>query len=125
MLLFASGGRRYYNEGMSERGYFIVLEGLDGSGLTTQTPLLRDWLTAQGRPAIAMKEPSAGPAGAIVRWALLHRLGYPPDVRHGSDAGAAPGAWEPLSDEVMALLYAADRLDHVRQDIAPHLARGV
>jgi dTMP kinase len=106
-------------------GQFIVLEGLDGSGLTTQTALLRDWLVAQGRAAIATKEPSEGPAGAIVRWALTRRLGYPPHVQHGGGEAQAPGVWEPLSDEVMALLYAADRLDHVRQEIAPRLARGV
>lgn len=105
-------------------GYFIVLEGLDGSGLTTQAARLRDWLTAQGHPAVATKEPSEGPAGSIVRWALTRRLGYPPHVQHGGE-GAAPGAWEPLDDQVMALLYAADRLDHVRQEVAPRLARGV
>ena len=106
-------------------GYFIVLEGLDGSGLTTQAALLRDWLTAQGHPAVATKEPSEGPAGAVVRWALTRRLGYPPHVQHGAEGEAAPGAWEPLGDEVLALLYAADRLDHVRQEIAPRLARGI
>src|SRR5436190_856608 len=103
---------------MSERGYFIVLEGLDGSGLTTQTALLRDWLAAHGHPVFATKEPSAGPMGAIIRWALTGRLGYPPAGRHGSpDAG--PEHWQPLDDATMALLYAADRLDHVREDIAP------
>ena len=107
-------------------GYFIVLEGLDGSGLSTQAARLREWLTAQGRSAVATKEPSEGPAGSVVRWALTRRLGYPPHIAHGAGAGGpAPGAWEPLGDDVLALLYAADRLDHVRQEIAPRLARGV
>lgn len=111
--------------GMSEqRGYFIVLEGLDGSGLTTQTARLRDWFLGQGREAVATKEPSEGPAGAVVRWALTRRLGYPPHRQHGA-ADTAAGQWEPLGDEVLALLYAADRLDHVRQEIAPRLLRGV
>ncbi len=108
-----------------QRGYFIVLEGLDGSGLTTQTARLRDWVVGQGGDAIATKEPSEGPAGAVVRWALTRRLGYPPHRQHGAAADAAAGAWEPLGDEVLALLYAADRMDHVRQEIAPRLERGV
>ncbi len=108
-----------------QHGYFIVFEGLDGSGLTTQTARLRDWFVGQGGEAIATKEPSEGPAGSVVRWALTRRLGYPPHRQHGAAAEAAPGAWEPLGDEVLALLYAADRLDHVRQEIAPRLERGV
>jgi dTMP kinase len=108
-----------------QRGYFIVFEGLDGSGLTTQTALLRDWFLTQGREAVATKEPSEGPAGAVVRWALTRRLGYPPHYQHGATGTGSPGAWEPLGDDVLALLYAADRLDHVRQEIAPRLERGV
>ena len=108
-----------------QRGYFIVVEGLDGSGLTTQTALLRDWFLAHGREAVATKEPSEGPAGAVVRWALTRRLGYPPHRQHGALHADSPGAWEPLGDDVLALLYAADRLDHVRQEITPRLERGV
>ena len=108
-----------------QRGYFIVFEGLYGSGLTTQTALLRDWFLARGREAVATKEPSEGPAGAVVRWALTRRLGYPPHHQHGATNAGPPGAWEPLGDEVLALLYAADRLDHVRQEITPRLERGV
>jgi dTMP kinase len=108
-----------------QRGYFIVFEGLDGSGLTTQTALLRDWFIAHGHEAVATKEPSEGPAGAIVRWALTRRLGYPPHRQHGAIHADSPGAWEPLGDEMLALLYAADRLDHVRQEITPRLERGV
>jgi len=60
----------------------------------------------------------------MVRLALTHRLGYPPYTSHAA-AAASADSWAPLGDEVMALLYAADRLDHLRQDIVPRLARGV
>ncbi len=107
------------------QGYFIVLEGTDGSGLSTQAPLLRDALLHAGRAAYVTKEPSEGPAGAIIRLALTRRLGYAPFSSHTADEGPAAAAWEPLGDDVLALLYAADRLDHLRQVITPRLAHGV
>ncbi len=107
------------------RGRFIVLEGTDGSGLTTQAARLRDRLRAAGRSAYGTKEPSEGPVGATIRLALAHRLGYPPHTEHraGADSSATP--MQPLADDLLALLYAADRLDHVRHEIAPRLARGI
>ncbi len=92
------------------RGLFIVLEGPDGAGITTQAALLRDGLVARGMKAFATKEPTGGPIGAVIRQALSHRLVYPPS--------------QPVGDEVMALLYAADRLDHVRADILPRIEAG-
>jgi dTMP kinase len=88
-----------------------VLEGPDGAGISTQTPLLRDTLIRRGLKAFATKEPTAGPIGSVIRQALSHRLVYPPS--------------QPVGDEVMALLYAADRLDHVRADILPRLEAGI
>ena len=90
---------------------FLVLEGPDGAGITTQTALLRDALVARGVQAFATKEPTSGPIGSVIRQALSHRLVYPPDVSIG--------------DEVMALLYAADRLDHIRAEIVPRLEAGI
>lgn len=92
------------------RGKFIVLEGPDGAGISTQTALLRSGLAARGLPVIATKEPTTGPIGLVIRQALTHRLVYPPN--------------EPIGDDVLALLYAADRLDHVRADILPRLDAG-
>ena len=106
-------------------GYFIVFEGTDGSGLSTQAARLRDRLLAAGRAAYLTKEPSTGPAGAMVRLALTGRLGVAPYTSHQAGADTAADLWQPLDDEVLALLYAADRLDHIRQDIAPRLARGI
>ncbi len=95
---------------MSKRGLFIVLEGPDGAGISTQTALLHSNLIDGGFRAVATKEPTGGPIGAVIRQALSHRLVYPPDA--------------PVGDDVMALLYAADRLDHIRADILPRLEAG-
>jgi dTMP kinase len=93
-------------------GRFIVLEGLDGAGTTTQSQRLAAWLRAQGRRVHVTAEPSGGPAGALARLVLSRRVSGEP----GADAGFDPGA--------LALLFAADRLDHVAAEIAPRLAGG-
>ncbi len=95
----------------SARGLFIVLEGPDGAGISTQTALLRSALSARGIKAVATKEPTSGPVGSIIRQALSARLVYPPA--------------DPIGDDVLALLYAADRLDHIRADILPRLNQGI
>lgn len=89
---------------------FIVLEGIDGSGTTTQAPLLAAFLTSLGRMAAVTREPSTGPIGILLREILLggHRIS-------GSEA---------LDERTMALLFAADRSDHVAREIHPLLARG-
>ncbi|HST04568.1 MAG TPA: dTMP kinase [Chloroflexia bacterium] len=96
--------------GSIKRGLFIVLEGPDGAGISTQTALLQAGLMQHGLKAVATKEPTSGPIGSVIRQGLTHRLVYPPD--------------QPLGDDVMALLYAADRLDHLRADIVPRLEAG-
>jgi dTMP kinase len=93
------------------RGRFVVLEGLDGAGTTTQARLLGDALRAAGRRVHVTAEPSAGPAGALVRQILTRR------VTGGGGEGFDPAA--------LALLFAADRLDHVAGEIAPKVADGV
>ena len=89
---------------------FIVLEGIDGSGTTTQLGLLQQHLAARGRRAHATREPSQGPVGRLLREILLggHRA---PD---GS----------PVDGLAMALLFAADRRDHLKREIEPALAGG-
>lgn len=93
------------------RGRFVVLEGLDGAGTTTQARLLGDRLRAAGRRVHVTAEPSGGPVGALVRQVLTHRIGG------GHGAGFDPAA--------LALLFAADRMDHVAAEIAPKLEDGV
>jgi dTMP kinase len=87
------------------RGRFVVLEGGDGSGKSTQAALLASWLRAQGATVIETFEPGAGAIGAVLREVLLH----------------GPEAVAPTTE---ALLMAADRAQHVATEIEPALARG-
>ena len=96
---------------MSKRpGRFIVLEGIDGAGTTTQTGRLVDRLRTEGKHAKGTREPSDGPVGSLVRQVLTGRIVTP--------GGRSPG-WT-----TMALLFAADRMDHVESEIEPFLASG-
>jgi dTMP kinase len=92
------------------RGLFLVLEGLDGAGTTTQAERLAAWLRSKGRRAHVTAEPSRGPAGALVRQVLSRRVAGPGG--RDFDAGA------------LALLFAADRLDHWEGEIRPRLEEG-
>jgi dTMP kinase len=88
-------------------GLLIALEGIDGSGTTTQARLLRDWLTRSGREVHLTCEPSQGPIGTILRSILRREL---------------PRSLDPAA---VALLFAADRLDHVEHELRPRLAAGI
>ena len=83
---------------------FITLEGLDGSGKTTQARLLGARLEVEGTEVVLTREPGGTPLGEEIRNLLLH----------GGDV--APWA--------EAALYAASRAQHVEQLIRPALARG-
>src|SRR3989304_1187891 len=48
-------------------GMFIVFEGIDGAGPTTQTKLLADWFAVKGSPAHLTWEPSQGRIGKMIR----------------------------------------------------------
>jgi dTMP kinase len=89
----------------SRTGRFIVLEGIDGSGTTTQALRLAEALRADGHEVLSTHEPSDGPIGVVLRQALTRRL-----------VG--------LSDRVLALLFAADRLHHLAAVVEPALAEG-
>jgi dTMP kinase len=89
---------------------FIVLEGIDGAGTTTQTERLCATLGQWGRRARATREPSSGPIGRLLRQALQGGLG----VESG----------EPIDGGTMALLFAADRRDHLQREIEPALRAG-
>jgi dTMP kinase len=92
-------------------GRFLVLEGIDGAGTTTQVARLAERLRKDGgAPVRATREPSDGPIGSLVRQVLTGRIVAP--------QGRAPG-WA-----TMALLFAADRMDHVESEIEPFLAAG-
>lgn len=85
------------------RGRFIVLEGLDGSGTTTQARLLQDHLVGRGHAVALTHEPTDEPIGKLIRDALSGRL--------QSTLTQRPLR---LSEESLALLFAADRTEHSR-----------
>lgn len=94
-------------------GLFIVLEGIDGSGSTTHARLLADALRSRGHRVVVTCEPSTGPVGSLIRGALQRRLLAPDAVTpHEFD-------WTTL-----ALLFAADRTDHLHSIIVPALRAG-
>jgi len=95
-------------------GVFIVIEGVDGAGTTTHTRILGDALRARGLPVHTTREPSDGPFGVQIRQILTGRLVVP------GLHGPRPPSWS-----TMALLFAADRLDHVESSITPNLMDGV
>lgn len=87
-------------------GLFIVFEGGDGCGKTTQAKRLVDHLTHQGQRAIFTREPGDGALGARIRELILHHEG-------------------PIDARAEALLFAADRAQHVSQVIRPALEQGI
>lgn len=89
------------------RGRFYVIEGADGVGSTTQARRLVEGLTLAGRQVHATAEPSKGPVGAMIRQML------------GGDRPRTQIHRE------LALLFAADRLDHIAREVEPALAAGV
>ncbi|MGA8846062.1 MAG: dTMP kinase [Nocardioides sp.] len=88
------------------RGVFVCFEGGEGSGKSTQSGLLRDALTAQGYAVRLTFEPGDTPVGREVRRIVL-----------SPETGV-------LADRTEALLYAADKAEHVETVVLPALARG-
>jgi dTMP kinase len=92
------------------RGRFIVVEGIDGAGSTTHSKRLSKVLRRRGDDVRLTCEPTAGPIGGLIRQVLQRRL-FVPDA-----TGPRAFAWS-----TMALLFAADRLDHLDSMIVPAL----
>ena len=84
-------------------GLFIVIEGIDGTGKSTQAKRLGDWFTAQGREVVLSREPTTGPWGRRIRETFL------------------TGRLTP--DEELAC-FLNDRRQHVEELIGPSLAAG-
>lgn len=88
---------------MVQRGLFVALEGIDGAGTTSQLVPLRAHLQARGHTVHTTHEPSGGETGQLLRRYL-----------RGGD----------IDEAALALLFAADRLQHWRTEVAPALAAG-
>lgn len=96
-------------------GKFIVLEGLDGSGQTTQAGLLKEWYDKAHQLAYYTKEPTEGPVGSFLRMVLSNRI---VSTKRDKD-------YEPIDEYTLALSFAADRMDHLNNEIVPKLQDGV
>jgi dTMP kinase len=89
-----------------QKGKFIVFEGIDGSGISTQTQRIKALLKSKyDIKAVLAKEPSEGPIGTIIRQVLSDRI-----------LG--------IDDSCLALLFAADRIDHNINKIKPVIEQG-
>lgn len=86
-------------------GLFITFEGGDGSGKSTQAGLLAQWLTEQGRTVVRTREPGGSDIGVEIRSLVLHHRGH-------------------IDPRAEALLYAADRAQHIATVVRPALERG-
>jgi dTMP kinase len=87
---------------MTGKGFFICVEGLDGCGKTTQTRLLVRKLRKMGYDAIYTAEPSRGEIGKFIKRYCLH-------------------GEKRTSPIIEVLLFAADRFDHVKNEVIPAL----
>lgn len=86
-------------------GTFITFEGGDGSGKSTQSRLLVEWLESEGRTVVTTREPGGTELGIELREIVLHRRGE-------------------IVPRAEALIYAADRAHHVATKVRPAIARG-
>lgn len=90
----------------SDTGLFLCFEGGEGAGKSTQAALLSDWLVARGHDVLLTFEPGDTHVGRDIR-----RIVLDPATGH-------------LADRTEALLYAADKSEHVEKVVLPALAQG-
>jgi dTMP kinase len=90
------------------KGKFIVFEGIEGCGKTTQIKLVKEWLSSQWPHAvIATREPGGTKLGSKIRDIVL-----------------ASGKEESISNKAELFLFAADRNQHIEKVIKPQLESG-
>ena len=86
-------------------GKFIVIEGIDGAGKSTQVGMIAGYFSKKGAAVHMTSEPTQLPIGELIRRQLM-------------------GEWN-SSPESLQLLFAADRADHLEKEILPNLKKGV
>ncbi len=86
-------------------GLFITFEGGDGSGKSTQSTLLVDWLEKAGHTVVTTREPGGTEIGDELREIVLHSRGH-------------------IAPRAEALIYAADRAHHIATKVRPAIERG-
>lgn len=87
-------------------GWFVAIEGGDGAGKSTQLAAVADWLRGRGFEVVTTREPGATPLGSVLRNLVLHAKEHK------------------LGARAEALLFAADRADHMETVVRPALERG-
>ncbi len=90
----------------ADSGVFVCFEGGEGAGKSTQSRLLAEWLREQGREVVLTFEPGDTPVGKEIRRIVL-----------------SPETGE-LAHRTEALLYAADKAEHIAEVVRPALERG-
>ena len=91
---------------MLNKGYLIAIEGIDGSGKTTIANRIVEWLSMRNIDALYTSEPTKSPIGLFIKEKIISA-----EIRQDA--------------RIEALLFAADRLWHVVNEILPALSRGV
>ena len=84
-------------EGKKQKGNFIAFEGIDGSGKSTQIGLLAERLKKEGVCCYTTMEPTNAPVGSLVRQVMTGRIR--------------------MDNKAIAALFAADRLDHLLNEV--------
>lgn len=87
-----------------KKGFFCVVDGPDGAGLSTQTQLLEEWLKKKGKKVILTKEPTNGLIGGLIKAGLKHE-------------------WK-TDQKTLQLLFSADRAHHLQKEIIPAVKNG-
>ena len=104
-------------------GLFISFEGVDGAGKTTQVQQAHNYLQERGLRSLVTREPGGTPVGLTIRELVLHGLAAFPSVAVTGGTDVVDSS-DDLAPRTEALLYAADRAEHVAQVVRPALERG-
>jgi dTMP kinase len=113
---------------MSMTGKFIVFEGVEGCGKTTQIQMTREWLQSLNVSVMITREPGGTELGLKLRRLLLEESQLPSLPQLSSPVGTEVSDFdklpEKITDRTELLLYAADRAQHVEVELKSNLKQG-